>query len=385
MKPKLVYFLSHPIQYISPLLQELAKEVDLEVYYYSDVSIKGGIDKGFGKAIQWDTPLLEGYNSNFLKNYSKSNSMNCKFSDALNFGVWNVLRKSKSKIVLVNSWSYGTDLMIIFSGWLFGKKVWLRSENPLHKEIVQPKYKQILKKIILKHFVFKFFIDKFLYIGSESKKNYIYFGVSEKDLIHTPYCVDNDKFQKINSDLNKNSSLIKEELHLPTNKKIILFCGKYIDVKRPLDLVKAFNKKSFENATLVLVGEGELRKSIENYIKDYNIENVILTGFVNQSEIVKYYSVADLFVLCSEMETWGLAVNEAFNFQIPCVVSDNCGCSKDLLFEGINGYTYKTGNIEELSYKMNMALNSNKNDFNFDIINQFSIKINVKNIFNKLN
>ena len=50
----------------------------------------------------------------------------------------------------------------------------------------------------------KFFIDKFLYIGSESKKNYIYFGVSEKDLIHTPYCVDNDKFQKINSDLNKN-------------------------------------------------------------------------------------------------------------------------------------------------------------------------------------
>ena len=150
-------------------------------------------------------------------------------------------------------------------------------------------------------------------------------------------------------------------------------------------MVKAFNKKSFENATLVLVGEGELRKSIENYIKDYNIENVILTGFVNQSEIVKYYSVADLFVLCSEMETWGLAVNEAFNFQIPCVVSDNCGCSKDLLFEGINGYTYKTGNIEELSYKMNMALNSNKNDFNFDIINQFSIKINVKNIFNKLN
>jgi uncharacterized membrane protein len=47
MKPKLTYFLSHPIQYISPLLKELAKEVDLEVYYYSDVSIKGGTDKGF--------------------------------------------------------------------------------------------------------------------------------------------------------------------------------------------------------------------------------------------------------------------------------------------------------------------------------------------------
>ena len=96
MKPKLTYFLSHPIQYISPLLQELAKEVDLEVYYYSNIGITGGIDKGFGKAIQWDTPLLEVYNSKFLKNYSKSDSMNCSFGDALNFGFWNVMRKSKN-------------------------------------------------------------------------------------------------------------------------------------------------------------------------------------------------------------------------------------------------------------------------------------------------
>lgn len=51
MKPKLTYFLSHPIQYISHLLKELAKEIDLEVYYYSDVSVKGEIDKGFKKTI----------------------------------------------------------------------------------------------------------------------------------------------------------------------------------------------------------------------------------------------------------------------------------------------------------------------------------------------
>ena len=385
MKPKLVYFLSHPIQYISPLLQELAKVVDLEVHYYSDASIKGGIDKGFGKTIHWDTPLLDGYESFFLKNYSTSKSMNCRFGDALNFGVWNVLRKSKSKIILVNSWTYGSDLMIILTAWLFGKKVWLRAENPLHKELVQSKLKQFLKKIILKHFLFKIFINKFLYIGSESKKNFIYFGVSEDNLIYTPYCVDNNKFQEISSDLSKNKMKIKNDLNLPQNKKIILFCGKYMNVKRPLDLVKAFNNKCFENTILILVGEGELRESIESYIANYKISNVILTGFVNQSEIVKYYTVADLFVLCSEMETWGLAVNEAMNFKIPCLVSDNCGCSKDLLLEGINGYTYKTGNIDELSEKMDLILNMEKSTFNFEIINKFSIERNVKNILNKLN
>ena len=41
MKPKLAYLLSHPIQYISPLLQGLSKEVELEVFYYSDISIRG--------------------------------------------------------------------------------------------------------------------------------------------------------------------------------------------------------------------------------------------------------------------------------------------------------------------------------------------------------
>jgi glycosyltransferase involved in cell wall biosynthesis len=382
---KLVYFLSHPIQYISPLLQELAKELDLEVYYYSDISVRGGFDKGFGKAIKWDTPLLDGYKSEFLRNFSNNNSMNLKIGDAINPGVLKVLWKSKSKVVVVNSWTYFSDLLVIFTAWIFGKKVWLRAENPLHKELVQSNLKQVIKKIILKHFLFRFFINKFLYIGTESMKNFIHFGASETNLIYTPYCVDNLKFQKTYTELRQNKTLIKEQFNLPLDKKIILFCGKYISVKRPLDLVDAFNKLNFKNTTLVLVGEGELRVEIQDFIVKNSVKDVVLTGFVNQSEIVKYYAIADLFVLCSEMETWGLAVNEAMNFNIPCVVSDNCGCSKDLILEGINGYTYKTGDITELSSKMEKVLNTDIENFQFDIINKFSIEMNVKNICTNLN
>lgn len=384
MKPKLVYFLSHPIQYISPLLQELAKEVDLEVYYYSDVSIKGGIDKGFGKAIQWDTPLLEGYNSNFLKNYSKSNSMNCRFSDALNFGVWNVLRKSKSKIVLVNSWTYGTDLMIIFTAWLFGKKVWLRAENPLNQEMIKKGWKQKLKHLILKYFIFKFFINKFLYIGYENKNFFLYSGVSESDLIFTPYSVDNQKFSKEFNNFKPQIQKLKVKLNVSLAHKVILYSGKYIEKKRPLDLLKAYQRLKNNKLTLIFLGDGPLRKEMEHYINSYGIKNVILTGFINQSEISKYYSIADVFVMCSGVgETWGLSVNEAMNFELPIVVSITTGCASDLVNE--NGFIFETGNVEQLAKCLKQILENDQLSCKYGlnsskIIDSYSIEKIVSNI-----
>jgi hypothetical protein len=74
-KPRIAYFLSHPIQYFSPLFRELAIDTDLRVYYFSDASIRGGQDKGFGRDIQWDTALLEGYTYKFLKNVSNRPSL----------------------------------------------------------------------------------------------------------------------------------------------------------------------------------------------------------------------------------------------------------------------------------------------------------------------
>lgn len=386
MKPKLTYFLSHPIQYISPLLQELAKEVDLEVYYYSDVSIKGGIDKGFGKAIQWDTPLLEGYKSSFLKNYSTSKSMNCRFDDALNFGVWSVLRKSKSKTVLVNSWTYGSDLMVIFTALLFGKKVWLRAENPLNQELLKKGWKQKLKYYILKYIVFKMFVHKFLYIGSESKKFFQYYGAKDCHLIYTPYAVDNKKFIAA-YEKNKNDIYnLKKELGITSKGNVILYSGKYIEKKRPLDLLKAFELLKNNKVTLIFLGDGPLRKEIENYIHDNGINNVILTGFINQSEISKYYSIADVFVMCSGIgETWGLSVNEAMNFELPLIVSNTTGSSVDLVKQGQNGFVFNEGDFKSLSFFLNKMLFENFDLKNAgskskEIISNYTIDIIVQNI-----
>jgi glycosyltransferase involved in cell wall biosynthesis len=174
--------------------------------------------------------------------------------------------------------------------------------------------------------------------------------------------VDNDFFRSAWSANRGRLDRIKQELGLPVGKKIVLFSGKFISKKRPLDILTAFAATDKGDYFLLMVGEGELRPEMEQFIRDNRLEGrVRLTGFVNQSEIPLYYSVADVFVMCSGMgETWGLAVNEAMNFEKPVIVSDTCGCSTDLVQHGVNGYVFQEGNTAQLREFLDLALNGNQ-------------------------
>ncbi len=345
----LIYFLSHPVQYFSPLFRELAKSTPLKVYYFSQNNETGKMDAGFGRAIQWDTPLLEGYESSFFKNLSWRASLDNHFLDVINPGILKILWKDKTPVVIVNGWTYSSALLIIFAGRIFGKKVWLRSENPLNQEMKKRSVILFLKKIFLQRFLFKFFVSKFLYIGTESRRFFEFYGVASSKLVCTPYAVDNEYFAG-QCALLSDTTAIRAELGLSPDKKIILFSGKYIAKKRPLDLLQAFRLLNNTDYALVMVGEGELRKEMEEYIAGNGLRNVHLTGFINQSRISRYYAVADVFVMCSGVgETWGLAVNEAMNFRKPVIVSEICGSCADLVRHGENGFTFETGNIPELA------------------------------------
>ena len=177
-------------------------------------------------------------------------------------------------------------------------------------------------------------------------------------------------------------------LNLPLDKKIILFSGKYIDKKRPMDLVKAFSLLNDPTTILVMVGEGELRIEMEEFIAANNIKGILLTGFVNQSEISKYYAVSDVFVMCSgQGETWGLSVNEAMNFGKPLIVSRTCGSCVDLVQDGVNGFSFTEGNINELKSCLEKLLNDNdfrvrSGEVSLKVIEQYSICNIVSNIVN---
>jgi glycosyltransferase involved in cell wall biosynthesis len=345
---KVIILNSHPIQYFAPLYKEIAKlpEIDLEVWYCSKHGLNSEIDKQFGMSIKWDIPVLEGYKFDFLENYAL-NPSTYTFTGLLNLGVIKKLSKlPEGSLIIINGWGSLIYLITLFFAKFFGLKVAMRGEAPLHFELLRPKgIKMFLRKYSLRFLLSK--IDYFLYIGTQNKLFYQYYGVPDEKLFSSPYCVDNERFRLDAVKYLPQKESLKVELGIPLNKTVLLTSGKYIDKKRPMDLLKAFELLNHENMVLILVGEGELRIEMEAFITAKKIKNVILTGFINQTQITKYYAIADIYIMTSGVgETWGLSTNEAMNFGLPIILSDQVGCSLDLVKD--NGFIYPTGDIISL-------------------------------------
>ena len=90
-------------------------------------------------------------------------------------------------------------------------------------------------------------------------------------------------------------------------------------------------------------------ETCQNTINHNQLNNVHLVGFVNQTELPTYYAAADVFVLPSQYETWGLVLNEAMASGLPGIVSDGCGAAQDMIIEGETGYSYPMGNVKKLA------------------------------------
>lgn len=353
---KLIFLNSHPIQYFAPLYQQIAAEttIPLEVWYCSDESVKGKFDKGFGTEVKWDIPLLQGYAYRFIPNDARNPSIHGGFWGLKNKGIRDLLRQTEPSVIVVHGWAYYTHVRTLLTARRYGHRVCLRAETPWNQEKLKSKLITFLKHCYLRLLFAR--VSKFLYIGTQNKLFYKQLGVKDSQLTFTPYAVDNQRFQQTDRQITVTDA--RNELDLPSDKTIILYSGKYIAKKRPLDLLKAILPLP-SNVLTILVGDGELRPELERFILEHNLqERVRLTGFVNQSKIPLYYKAADLFVMCSGLgETWGLSVNEAMNFSLPVVVSETCGSSYDLVVPGINGWTFPTGDTQQLSRILSDFLN----------------------------
>lgn len=395
--PKLAIIMSHAIQYQTPLLRKIAAsgKIDLTAYFNWDFGIKETYESDFSAKVKWDIPVLEGYKYKFLKNFSARPSSN--FWGQLNFGIIKELIQNRYGAVLIYGWNLFTNWLVFFTALIINTPVILQGESPLNQELLKNRWKQKIKMVVLKRF-FKH-ISAFLYIGEENKKFYKHYGVPEEKLFFVPYAVDNERYIKENQKLNlKNQKLeLRKGLNIGKNDIIILFVGKLIEKKRPIDLLRAYqqlitnNQQLKTKVSLVFVGDGILRLELEKYVKEYNLKNIYFTGFKNQTELPQYYAMSDIFVLPSGMgETWGLVVNEAMCFELPIIVSDMVGCGADLVKNGENGYIFPLGDIEKLSEHLEELVNNSKKRKSFgekssEIINNYTHEKDIEGILKALN
>jgi glycosyltransferase involved in cell wall biosynthesis len=113
---------------------------------------------------------------------------------------------------------------------------------------------------------------------------------------------------------------------------------------------------SRKNLYLHLVGSGELEQECRNWVAQRNLSSqIIFEGVIDSTSILDRLAKSDLLVLPSRWDGWGVVVNEALMVGVPVIVSDMCGAA-DLIKNGVNGYVFKSEDVENLRDKLECFL-----------------------------
>lgn len=346
---KLAVVTSHPVQYQAPLFRKIAahRRIDLKVYYCSHHGVELSFDQGFGQAFKYDVPLMDGYQYEFLRNWTLWRFPNHGIKGLFNPGVIIKILKGSYAAIFIHDFIQPTSVLACLSSFAKSVPVLFHGEASLLNPKPSHKWFRVLKNL---YFTMLFRIPgRFLAIGTYNKDFYRYFGVSKDKIFLTPYSVDNEFFQKSAAQCKGLKYQNRRKLGITKSVPVILYVGKLIERKKPLDLLKAFEYVKIKfDAALLFLGDGAQRVDLEKYVWDKNIADVHFIGFKNQTELSKYYELSDVFVLPSQREPWGLVVNEAMVHGMPVIVSDAVGAAPDLVRSRENGFVYPACDVNAL-------------------------------------
>ena len=336
---------THPIQYQVPLFREIDSRDEIEVsVFYRRIPGKEEQGKGFGTSFEWDLPLLRGYSWSVLQGGPEQPD-NGESHTFTHFGE----AYREVDVMLIHGWNTGYMRRAWWRGLRENVPLLVRGESNSKKP--RPWYVRMIHRLYLHPF------DRYLYIGQSNKRFYRQAGVSAEALHPALYCVENERFDEDWCDRKGARLPLRKRFGIDESAICFLFCGKFIDKKRPTDVVEAFVqawRATDSPIHLLMVGDGKLRSKAEELASAE--APITFTGFLNQTDIGEAYAAADVLVLPSDYgETWGLVVNEGMVFELPAIVSDRVGCGPDLIEEGKTGHTVPFRDVEALASVMNQV------------------------------
>lgn len=339
------HFVTHPIQYFAPLYREIAKQnrMELKVLFGSDFGTKPSFDTGLGQAVEYDVPLLEGFQFQFLDNAGDGKPGANKRSFELP-STCQVASREQFDLLWIHGWGYRMQRQLARSAQRGGIPYLLRGESTLI-EAPQYSFRWWRRKLLSWSIVRQ--AHGCFYVGKNNRRFFQSLGVPDNRLFAAHYSIDVDRFYA-QSKGEQARIEVRKGVGTSLDKIVIITVAKLIARKRVSDVVQAVANLP-RHCELWVLGDGDEREALRELGNAKLGERVRWLGFKNQSEIPAYLAASDIFVLASNEETWGLVVNEAMACGLPAVVSNKVGCAADLIIEHQTGATYDCGNIDALT------------------------------------
>ena len=348
MRLRLAVVVSHPIQHFAPWHREISrqKEIDLRVFFCCDWGLSEYVDPNFEVAVKWDIPLLEGYDYEILPITKRPKDLS--FWEVDNPAVQPSLDSFDPDVVQVFGYAHRTNWRAAAWARRRGKPLMLYSDSYYLSSTSW--WRRFAKRPLVQHFYNK--VDGAFFVGDNNLAYHLDYGLSPDRLFRGALPIDRERLLTQMPDRETSRTETRTRLGIPADAFVVLYCGKYIPRKRPLDLVAASAEAAKDGVPVwsILVGEGSERGAIEEFCQQERVSNSVLTGFINQSAIPDYFAAADVLAVTSSRDPHPLVISEASAFGLPVVVSDQVGSigANDTARPGVNALVYRCGDRKGL-------------------------------------
>jgi len=307
----------------------------LDQEHIRTVSVRERFDKQFNQTVAWDTDLLSGYKHRFLWSVSPIRDTFNPLH-AINPGAFTRLLDGYDA-VWVNGYLYPSNWLAAAAAALRNTRFLVRSELRLMNRT--RRWFDPLRESVIRSWIRH--ADSLLYIGEANREAYLQYGARESQLHFVPYAADVEALRCARECVARDRSECCRVWGLPTDRVIVLFVGKLFEKKQPAAMVHLASRPELASKVhVVIAGSGPQEAQLQDECRRLGLSNITWLGFVNQSRLPELYALADIYVMPSLWETWGLVLSEAMAAGAAPVASEDVSATRDLIRNGETGYTF---------------------------------------------
>jgi len=308
-----------------PLFEKLSQSslVDLQVYFLSQSAANR----------RWKVELNEEFNYKVLPKIELNFQGHDLFYYRVNPTFLFRLAREHYDLLITHGWFDSACQTGFLVSKMIGKPCIIYSESTMYEQSLLRWISLPLIRFIVKH------SDACIATGKRAREYFIYLGADERKIFTANLTVDVDHFRRVSRLAKKDKCRMKQSLGIKT-EKVILYVGRLTERKGVRHLVEAYRqlRKDYHDVSLLILGYGYQEQGLKELCRSQNIPDVHFVGHVEIEKMPRFYGIADLFVLPSRRDTWGLVLNEAMACGLPVVTTRKVGASEDLVREGVNGY-----------------------------------------------
>lgn len=328
---KIIVFCNIPSPYRINFFNELGKTTELTVIFEAK--------KANGIKFDWNTDQIKNFEAVFLKEGNIREK-------SINFKIVKYIKKNYYDFIIMTNYSYFTELFALLLLKLRKIPYLLEIDGGIIRK--ENRIKKSFKSFLISNAMAYF-------SPSDKSDDYLtHYGAKKSNIYRYPFTSINQDSILEKPVTKSDKSQIKNKLGI-SEEKIILAIGQFIPRKGFDVLLKAC--QGLKEKTGVYIIGGEVNQDYKKLVSDLGLKNIYFKNFMDAEQLEKYYKIADVFVLPTREDIWGLVINEAMSFGLPVITTDNCIAGLELIVNGKNGYIIDVDDHKSLAEKMILILN----------------------------